>query len=337
MRTVKLKQYSAHPGDNHTLMRSYKNVVFSNSCVDVQDFAVFTENRQKLLANVETIDVGSINRVDMNRIMHLCGNLKEIKLRGIYKYDPEWTFEHPLPIKISMFYPLKEFLDRFKVITNISGLVMYDTLPSEEFMAKYGAMINSFAIHLHGPLDAWCRFGNLKLQSVCFLQYKNCKLDGNTVQAFFEKQAPFLKSIEFMRMTDVFWFDPMRMLLKNLETVKIKFCLAGLRLNDLKVLPKLKCLELKEMFNNVQEYYHLDVVELIELTELSISNSSVASHNVPKLRFATRTLSMNAMEKLEIFHFRLDFETLEQIAQTMPNLKVLDFNILVRKRRSGKR
>jgi F-box domain len=339
MKTVKFKAEKMN--EHHTLMRSYKCVDLRTSTRtrttnDPPDLRWHCgENLQKLLKTVERIEFGDTEQYIVNLVMPLCENLKEVQLsrfkssyRGTYKgpkADMALTFNHRSPIKISISTLCTEFLDRFDVITEISELGLI-TLPSEELMAKYGGVIKSLNICFYSSLECWHRLENVQLQhldlSGCILQDDQEKSKA-AVQLLFEQQAPFLKTIEIWdSYIDVYvFFDPIRMLLKNLVEISFAYSYCqGLHLNDLKVLPKLKCLDIR-MFLGGESEYHLDVVELIALNELRLTSDT---KNSPRLRIVSRNQPLNAMEKMQLFGFSLDCESLKQLAHTMPRLKVLE-------------
>jgi F-box domain len=334
IKTVKFKAEKMN--EHHTLMRSYKNVDMV-SCYFPEDFRFrLGRNLPKLFKTAELINFGVANRQIVNFVMPLCKNLKEVQLNGLIQgdeADKALTFNHRLPIKISISTLCTEFLDRFDVITDISDLSLI-TLPPE-LMAKYGGVIKSLTIFFRSSLVNWHRFENLQLQhlKICGgnLAQDIAKAKA-TVQLLFEKQAPFLKTIEILdRYVDMdVFFDPIRMLLKNLVEIRFAYSYCqGLNLNDLKVLPKLKCLDIKMILGGESEY-HLDIVELIALTELRMTSNS-SDH--PTLRIVSRNRPLDAMEKLQLAGFRLDSGSLEQMAQTMPRLKVLNIRYWV----TGKR
>jgi hypothetical protein len=144
------------------------------------------------------------------------------------------------------------------------------------------------------------------------------------LQPFFEKQAPFLESIDIYDMGNVDWFDPMRLLLRNLETVKFGSWNKYLNLNALNILPRLKCLDVSVTMIGFDECYRLGVCELISLTELRISCCSrvkISSQHTPMLKIESFMLSCA----------QLSLEVLEQLPQIMPRLKKLDIKMTVRK------
>jgi hypothetical protein len=329
MNTVKLNVGKMH--DNHSLIRSrsYKHIDLSHTPWNIR----FGENLQLLLETAESIAFGRTKRAIVNQVMPLCKGLKEIQLIGFgFEHqgdDPALKFNYPLPVKIS-FTACAEFLDRFNVITEISRFSL-ETVPTTEFMAKYGRVIKSLGICCDRSLDDfWSGFENLRLEHLYLsgqLGYVE-DTDKAIVEAFFQQQALSLKAIEIVDHID-FFFDPMRMILVNLEKIKIK-CKTNLvlRLNDLKILPKLKSLEYATNVSGDTEF-SLDVAELTTLTELRVSTYLTLIG--PKFRIVLPNQPLDAMEKLEICNFQLDLVTLEQIARTMPGLKVLDISDLVAK------
>jgi hypothetical protein len=324
-----------------TLLRSYKHIDLR-----YQDYGgpwkiVFGESFQQLLKTVETIRFGSSTRTIVNLAMPLCLNLKEVQFNRFYNpYDDNddavLTFNHTLPVKISD-TTNTEFLDRFDVITEISQMV-FDTeprtAPTEEFIAKYGGVKKSLSVRFDGKLGAWSRFENLQLQYLnlsgpSYRPFDDGLKNEAALQTFFKLQAPFLKAIKIDEKVSDFAFDPMRMLLRNLERIVIAGNLTlELRLNDLKVLPKLRSLEYTIKESSDDGEYYLDVAELNTLVELRIEMSR---HLVPGpiLHIVSGNQPLDAMLKFDIRQFQFDIMTLEQIAQTMPQLKKLTFKSFV--------
>jgi F-box domain len=338
MRTVKFN--AAGLVNRQTLMRTYKYVEFRvmKPWLHIIDYLsdINTENLQLLLKNAETVDIGNIKLANLDSIMHLCSSsLKVVKVNEILAYSTAWTFEHQTPVEVFMKEPCTGFLDHFKVITGIIGLVCSSS-PPETFMTKYSALIKSLRINLDHSLDPWCQFENLKLEFLYLRTPDTSGLNQNSVYSFFKKQAPSLKAIKikndfFVDAPKTFWFDPMRIFLGNLESVVLKnVCLDEICLNDLETLPKLKYLRLiVRILDYEYEHFYLNIMKLLSLTEFIIINSSVDYRHAPKLRLMPN-LPMTAMVKIKIFNFRMDFETFRQIAQSMPDLKELDFNVLVK-------
>jgi hypothetical protein len=203
-------------------------------------------------------------------------------------------------------------------ILKMSRMEMLDNLSNTKFMAKYGGVINSL------PLDH-LSFHRLMNAS------QPTEKGRTTLASFFKKQAPYLISINFHEMD--FVFDPMRMLLRNLESVQIRetICrtdLNVLRFNDLKVLPKLKCLKLEisdESSRFRSEEYNLNVGELATLKELKVTIvlSWGTDKTVPEFCVVVPAQPLDGMESLHVSGADLGFSALEQIVQTMPNLKKL--------------
>jgi hypothetical protein len=154
------------------------------------------------LKNAETIEIGSTTRGILNFVMPLCENLREIRLAYVSENDSEnktvLTFEpYPLPVKIFVTNPdLSDFIDRFKKVTNISGLVL-DRCPSETFMAKYGAVINTLSVYATpSQLNLLSQNENLHLRYLCLWSEYYAEFESQSVQSFLAKQAPFLESFE---------------------------------------------------------------------------------------------------------------------------------------------
>jgi hypothetical protein len=326
MRTVKFN--AENFSESHELLRSYKMVTL---CGFNWEKGI-GRNVQELLKSVETIDFGYISRNELNHVMPMCKNLKEIgKLyfmesgRGA---STPLNFKHPLPTTISMGDHWEEFLECFEVITNISNLHVRN-VPSDEFVAKYGAMIEAVSIDLAidlGALDFWARCEKLQLEFLLIADSDNsaAELDWDTLRSFFQKQAPSLKTINFhLQLIDEFLFDPALMLLINLETVVVTFANDDVpQLNNMKVLPKLRCLMLTVVVNSASECYQLDIDELVTLTELFVQSPSNGSAKRPKIRMKPQVLPMDAVGKITVSGFRVDDTSLAQIARTMPRLKM---------------
>jgi F-box domain len=326
MNTVKFK--ALEMDESHTLMCTYKHVEISYDYDSGPGNFVLSENLQLLLNTVETIDFDSTKRAIMNLIMPLCVNLKAIQpMTHFSDNDAMLTFNHPLPVKISS-TESTEFLDRFSMITEILQMDFH-AVPTEELMAKYGGVIKSISINFNFvfcTFDGWSRFGNLRLQRLRLtgpFVYRSENDEKLAVRSFFEQQAPFIKTMDVRGRIANFIFDPMRMLLRNLEKIEINCSNAeDLRLNDLKVLPKLKSLIYSTSVSEDGEY-RLDIVELATLVELRIITMRLFGPGSAKLLIVSRNSPLNAMRKLSIFGFRLDIKSLQQIAQTMPRLKKL--------------
>jgi hypothetical protein len=316
MNTIKFN--AGKMSENHTLMRAYKHVDLSYvprniRCLDLQE----------LLKNAETIMFGSTKRSIVNLVMPLCENLKEVELIDVIDSkehkEAAFTFNYTLPVSIKM-TACPEFLDRFEAITNISQLRLRLKIspPNELMVIKYGEVIRSLFMGSD-------RLGNLQLQHLRLSSYYGHQLEQAkiTVQSFFRQQAPFIKIIEIMDCIG-FYLNPVRLLLSNLEKVRIR-CSADLNLclNDLKVLPKLKCLDFEIRYSDYAENdtYRLDIAELKVLVELRIT--TYYNRSTKKLRIISRGQPMDVLEKLETFGFHLDQKALEQISSTMPRLKVL--------------
>jgi hypothetical protein len=328
MRTV---QFQAEKlTKRHKLMRSYRNVFLKNFSWEKINV---TNNLQKLLENAERIDFGFgyTERATLNCLMPLCGKVKEIRLYRLSSYYHDktaFTFEHKLPVRITVNELCSEFLDRFTVIENISGLEIGLNAHAElleDFMAKHGALVNSFSCIGSGNVGLLSRIETLRLKSLRLYCAGCPDIEKELVREFFEKQAPFIKSFDISRGSMVvFMFDSMRMLLKNLETVRFTLPTNSdlLRLNDLRTLAKLQCLDLG-VYQGDGQTYQLNVSELTALSDLRISGSG-------QLRVFTDQ-PMNALKKLTVSGLQLDIQTLEQIVQAMPRLKMLDIYSWVRK------
>jgi hypothetical protein len=326
MRAVKFN--AKNLSGSHELLRSYK-------MVDLRGFQWkngIGQNVQELLNSAETIDFGCISRNDLNHVMPMCKNLKEIgelyNMENGRGASTPLNFKHPLPTTISMFDHWEEFFECFDVITKISNFHV-GNVPSDEFMTKYGAMINAVSIDLAdlGALDFWARCEKLQLKFLLLLadsDNSSAELDWDTVRSFFEKQAPSLKTINFhLQRIDEFWFDPALMLLINLETVVVTFANDDVpQLNNMKVLPKLRCLMLTVVVKSAGECYELDIVELVTLTELFMESPSHIPAKRPKIRMKPQVLPMDAIGKITVSGFRVDGTSLAQIALTMPRLKM---------------
>jgi F-box domain len=328
MRTVSFNAGRLN-GHNQPLIRSYKHLKF---CY-YPDQEEIAENLQLLFKNAEIIDFGFVGRATINRIMPFCENLKEIQLKDIYPDSVEWTFTHPLPVKISTTDPCVEFFDRFSVIKDIT-LDLNSVVPSEDYMAKYGAVTNSLVLTLKTPLNL-SRIKDLHLKYLRVWRRYNVpereiQTEKSNFISFFGELAPFLQKIDITNSTIEIWFDPMRMFLKNLETVKFK-CVSteDLRLNDLKVLPKLQSLAI-EVHQTVRiEHYHFNIQELRKLAEFRLSFNYVLKWGVPTLRIVSPVQPMFAMRQVWISNINADCETMEQLVHTMPELKLLDINCSV--------
>jgi hypothetical protein len=352
MRTVKFKTDLMIP--DRKLMRCYKYLDFNKCRIGL----TVVPHVRYLLKNAETIDFGD-NMHIFNRLLPLCENLKEVLQLGSW---PPLSFEYPLPVKISLFNidgsvqfrlisrlkcigynPLmygtidisnigQETLDCFNVVTSITQLEL-NTTPSIQFMTKYGAVIKSLTISSNVALDYLSQFDNLHLQSMRLkaFSFTRREITPDTVHSFFEKQAPYLETIEIKDLLiGSIVLNAMTMLLQNLVTVKFNSVIDPfLNLNDLKVLTKLKCLYVNLKIMKDSDNYHLDVCCLTKLAELHISCSALYNVLEPrKLRVISQTGPMNSLEKIEISNFCLDWETLEQITQVMPRLKTLDIRVV---------
>jgi plasmid maintenance system antidote protein VapI len=318
--------------DHHTLVRSYK-FVYLNWYGYGRQPDIIPENMQQLLKNAEIIDFGySAYPSDLNRIIPFCENAKDIRLGNSTSDKTVLTFSHPFPVQLSMVKARIEnsmpVLDRFSAITKLSGMMEIESKSSEEFLAKYAGVTTALAVRLNSSFDKLSQFENLHLESVRLWEYEYARSEKESVavQVFFEQQAASLKSIEIVDIINEYFFDPMRMLLVNLEKVKIRYSTRqNLRINNLKVLPKLKFLDLAVIVPAESEFYHLDVGELITLNELSISNKLFyGPHVFQKLRIISHNQPMNMLKKFVILKFNFDHETSEQIVWNMPRLKVLE-------------
>jgi F-box domain len=337
MKTVEFQAWRVN--ETHQLMRTYPRILLFDRLditnPDYQRNFTYVQGFRTLLKNAEIINFGPTNRYALQYVMPLCENAKDITLYLLESpsfNNTALTFEHPLPIKIShvTYGPnksiLSDVLDRFKVITDISPLVLcsHDLDASEEFVAKYGALSKSleYLISSDRPFNGLDRFDNLKLQSLTIMKERDSDFQADPVDPFFAKQAPFLETIIFRReIIDAAMFDSMRLLLGNLETVRLS-CSSSqqLCLNDLKVLTKLKCLDLEVRNVNRCRYYVLDIPDLVTLTELRMCASMGGK---PILRIRSRKKPLVALEKFRIFGFGLDLVALEHVVQAMPGLKKL--------------
>jgi hypothetical protein len=327
MKTVKF--HLCNLDGRSMLMRSYKNIDLGNCAYKFRVNNCIPLNSRYLMSIADSIDFGLVTHAFLNRIMPLCTNVKEIKLENsLYRRanNRALTFEHSVPVEISIRNPCLELFDRFKVITNI--LQLNDT--SQDIMAKYGAVITSLNTST-SELQELVQLQDLHLQSLCLtaILYVDTEKNSAIVRTFFEKQALVLTIIKIEYCPEVL-FDAMHMLLKNLETVKISYCQNKheLHFNDLKVLPKLKCLDVHQVDINSAQYYHLDVSELVTLAELRVSIN--LNWDAPTLRITSGSEPMVSLKKFCAFNCHIDFETLEQIVQTMPELKTLDVKLSVR-------
>jgi F-box domain len=344
MRTVKfIASKMSREGREHELMRySYRYV-----CLDDHFSNNLSKNRtnnaqslEKLLKNAEKIDFGRTNCDVLNYVVPLSKNLRKIHLydRNYSNEQRAMTFEHPLPVEI-VSTNVSAILDRFNAITNISSLILDNKNTTEEFMAKYAAVVKSISLDLNyvlcSMINCLGQIDNLHLQSLdiifnaFFLRTEEIK---DSLQLLFTKQAPSLKSLNFASLIDGTVFDSMRMLLVNLETVHFEFYLSFdekcLRLNDLKVLRKLKSLHIvinTSQISSRQYSYHLDVAELTTLTDLRIATTQ----NGTRLRISSSNEPMEKLEKFEVSCLRIDIEALRQIAMAMPELKVLNIGAWV--------
>jgi F-box domain len=343
MRTVKfIASKMSREGREHELMRySYRYVYlddhFSNNLS--KNRTNNAQSLEKLLKNAEKIDFGRTNCDVLNYVVPLSKNLRKIHLydRNYSNEQRAITFEHPLPVEI-VSTNVSAILDRFNAITNISSLIL-DKNTTEEFMAKYAAVIKSISLDLNyvicSMINILGQIDNLHMQSLDIisnmfsLRTEEIK---NSLRLLFTKQAPSLKSMNFASLIDRTVFDSMRMLLVNLETVHFEFYLSFdekcLRLNDLKVLRKLKSLHIvinMSQISSRQYSYHLDVAELTTLTDLRIATKQ----NGTRLRISSSNERMEKLEKFEVSCLRIDIEALRQIALAMPQLKVLNIGAWV--------
>jgi hypothetical protein len=321
MRTVK-----HHFGCHGDTMRSYRFIHFNADPLQTRQTLV------KLLKDVEKIELFRYSNHLLNYLIPMCKNLKEIQLGDLeYRCNGQvaLTFEHSLPVKISITQSVTELdcvaiFDRFKMVKNISGLVLGKKLPVE-LMAKYSQVVKSLKLcNITRSLDQWCQFENLHLKHLCLAP--GC-IEKESIRSFFRLQGPSLESVEFMReLLDDFTFESMKMYLVNLTRVTFSFDSSqNLRLNDLKVLKKLKYLGIAvKVTDRRSQCYQLDVTELTTLTELHISGSG-------QLRICSRDQPMVVMVTFVVFHFRLDLEALQQLACAMPRLKFLRIDSSVRK------
>jgi F-box domain len=279
-----------------TLLRRYRNVVLH----DLSEDKIDARNLQKLLENAEKIDFGPTDRYTLNRIIPMCKNLDEMKMH-MRADNTALTFVHPLPVKISTDQISLDVFDRYKIITNISGLVL-SVEPSEDFMAKHGVSVTSLTVKVTSDAT-FNNFGRMENFHLSSLSLIGCigQFEKYSIRSFFGKQAPFLKTIEITGCIEYSMFESMWMLLRNLETAKFSLKISqNLRLNDLKALTKLKCLDLevnggRDNRSN-QTDYHLDIAELTTLTELRISCNGV-------LRIGSLDKPMGAIEKFECHVF----------------------------------
>jgi F-box domain len=302
------------------LMGSYRNVVlhhFRKNRIDAK-------NLQKLMKNAEKIDFGPTTPETLNYVVPLCKNLGEMEV-DIATDNTALTFVHPLPVKISTTQISSlDVLDRFKKITDISGLVLSDE-PSNDFMVKYGGLVTSITVEVPSGRQ-FHNFGRMENFHLSFLGLIG-QFEKHSIRSFFGTQASFLKSIEIKGTIEDFMFESMWMLLKNLESVTISFRTSqNLCLNKLKALTKLECLiiEVKIAPNSIHQSYHLDIAELTKLTALRVSCINGV------LRISSLDKPMSAIEKFEIFGHKFDLEALKQIALTMPGLKELRIHVNVR-------
>jgi hypothetical protein len=340
MRTVKLE--AGRITKNHKLMRSYQYVALIASRSSSKDYYprsnINQDNLQKLLKNAETIDFGSTNREVLNCVMPLCENLREIRLHNVHTtsllngYNGTMlTFEpYPLPVRILATNPVSDFIDRLKVVTNISGLVFKGGVYGpkwETFMAKHGAVIKTLSVEATLPqLELLGQIENLHLQSLC-LGNKYCsEFKVESVQPFLAKQAPFLESYEISGGSSKRVLFNSIWILSNLKTVKFTCSpneTADLRLNNLKTLAKLERLDL-ELESFYGEAYQLDISELTTLAVLRLRGDA-------RVRFESPFLPLLRMEKIEISCYLLNLKDLNRIVKAMPGLKVLALEVSVGK------
>jgi F-box domain len=325
MRTVKFA--AGKITKKHKIMRSYRNVL-------LQDFSkdkINEENLQKLLENAEKIDFGPTTPETLNWCLPLCKNLVEMELNMVAD-NTALTFVHPLPVKILTTQKISpNVFDRFKTITDISGLVLSEE-PSEDFMVKYGGSVTSLTVIITrreggevATFDHFGRMENFHLRSLCL--WTNGRFEKDSIRSFFGKQAPFVKSFDTKwYYIEDFVFESMWMFLRNLETVKFSFRASqSLCINDLRALTQLKCLDLEVQIGvsyMTDETYHLDIAELITLTELRISCNG-------GLRISSLHKPVSCIEKLRISCRKFDLIALEQISVSMPGLKVLGIYVKV--------
>jgi F-box domain len=309
MRTVSFNAKSMD--GRHTVMRAYKHVKLG--CFRRNNELITDENLLKLLENVEIIDFCRTNCFTINRVMRMCTeNVTEIRLSRIKNTKQAFTFECTWPVTISMSVACMEFLDRFNNIKNISrlGLSYHDNISQYE-------NVNPQFLRLYGrPVS------------------QKTQAEKDIVHAFFEKQAHSLKAIEVERI-DLFFFNAMRMMLINLETVKLTaYQSYELDFSNLKVLPKLKCLDITLVHSIGLDFYCLDVGELTTLAELSINfkfDNYQYRAEAPKLQLLSPKRPMNEMMKFEMSNLNVDNELLGRVVQIMPRLKALNMGTWVRK------
>jgi hypothetical protein len=308
-----------HQAQHHQLMRSYRYVTLENFSSPIH--VCIVNNLEELFKNTEKIYFGSTKSSVLDCVIPLCKNLKEIEVYGGTRnfFYIDFTFQHSLPIHISS-VNCSPIIDGFDKITQISSFIL-DADPSEKFISKHIDVIKSLRIYRFSnfSLKYLQLLENSQLKSLYFASQFFSHSDKDSVQSFLAKQAPYLESIEIDCSMDDFMFDSMRMFLGNLKIVKFDYYPSlDLCLNDLKVLTKLQCLDIKIITTHGRSY-QLDISDLTSLTDLRISGNS------DTLLRITLNKTMEAIEKFTVHCFKLDLEALEQISQIMPNLKMLSF------------
>jgi F-box domain len=289
----------------------------------------FSETSQfewNVLENVENLYLNKCrfrDKIEIVALLNRCKRLrtvdiKEIEYNMIADYDclePIEKFQSPVSVVID--YPYK-LLNVFQKILKVDFVRYYNHKEMERFLSQHAAIVCSLDIYYNVSAEFLQFLANtpelkLKHMEIYLFDLENKE----QIAQIFARQRLCLTSLSTLGHTDHHLLDAIRFNLINLETLEIEvLCLDDVRLNDLKVLPRLKSVVV--IFDQISGIYKFDIEELFSLEELKLKTPTT-SYVQFKLAMTSPMLTLNKFE----LAIPVERKLLEQIVTLFPNLKSL--------------
>jgi hypothetical protein len=309
------------------LMRAYRTVTLWHykNVVDLTDL------EQAMLKDVESLNLCTCSFRDTAELVSVlkhCKHLKTVlfnsrRIKNLTANPPKETYSSPVSIVIDI--PVCQALNCF---TNISQIHVRDwnyweTQDISRFLSEYSAIVSSMDIYERDSddyLQLLVQKPELKLKHINMFFYDPKHVEPKA--QLFAHQRTYLTSLAARGFMNQQLFDAIHSNLVNLEALDLQIKYPkNVRLNDLKVLTKLKSLTVS--FREFQDENDLDISGLVSLEQLKLSISLL--RRPFKLVLKQPLLKL---KKLEL-RFPVDKQLFGQMATMFPNLRNLELRFYV--------
>jgi hypothetical protein len=301
------------------LMRTYTNVILNH----VNDFENLSALELEMLENVEHLKFFHCQLRNTNELVSLLKNCKQLKfvdtdyLKIHDDSEPAEKIQNAvaLIVKGGWCPSLQCFANILHIHTR-SLAWDNDLQDLALFLSNYATVITTLKYEplCEGFSQMMLNTPNLKLKHLILNAYGEPDIVSQISQVFDQQKASVTKlKVSAGHMYQQL-FDAIRFKLINLETLHIvdALCWTNFRLNDLKVLPKLKNLEVA--FKHSDDGYELDLSELRNLEQLQLTMRKKSNLAVTRQNATLKSLKL----LLDV-----DSTLFGQIVRMFPNLVFL--------------